>query len=327
MILPLSGQRTLKLIGDPHLGKDFDNGTPEHRKGERATRQMAQFIEELSVEADYVVQVGDLFDNPYVSRSVVVSAAQAALGAAERSPETTFIHMAGNHDKPRNLNAVGAWTLFARMVQYRLPNLYVATYPMQLGCVAVFPWEWDKTAKQQVQDFEPMYDDNPRHVEVVVGHWDLELFGDDDSHLAPTQEMQQVFGKNTRFASGHFHVPGTYKVHGIPVQCTGSMQPYSHGEDPEGKLYLTLTLQEFESMKPEALRDKCVRVMLPQGEVLPDVDCLALTHKRIAAEGSEVVLETGSDLAQVVHEEVETLDQEVRDFIYDRLPEFERPSE
>src|SRR3546814_19137811 len=69
-----------------------------------------------------------------------------------------------------------------------------------------------------------------------------------------------LFRSGLTIYSGHYHLPGEYEVDGHTVVCTGSMEPYSHAEDPSGDLYVTLTLAELEAR--DDLHDKCVRVLL-----------------------------------------------------------------
>jgi len=68
------------LIGDPHLGRDFRNGTPLNRRGEREAMQLAQFKEELATpDVHLIVMVGDLFDKPFVPLHMITAAADAVV--------------------------------------------------------------------------------------------------------------------------------------------------------------------------------------------------------------------------------------------------------
>lgn len=315
--LSSTGQR-VGLIGDPHLGKDFDLHAPAHRKGERRMKQMAQFNEELWTEdVDIIVMVGDLFDHPQVSHSTILLAARAVLNAAEMRP-VTFIMMAGNHDMPRNLTTVGAWTTFTKMLEDRIPNLHVLRRPALMHKLALFPWEWDRTSEEQVLDLAG------GEADAAIGHWDLELFDGDGSHMAPTATLKDTFGDHLDIYSGHFHTPGLYKVDGIVVTCTGSMQPITHGEDPNEQFYVTLTLDELKATDPAVLHDKHVRVLVKPGEEVPEIDCLAITHKRLAQETEK---HEGSftpdslDWAQKLSGRIAKLAKPVQDFIIERMPD------
>lgn len=314
-ILPSTG-KTVGLIGDPHLGKDFDKHAPRSRKGERAMRQMAKFNEELSANVDIVVMVGDLFDHPMVSRGIVVGAAHAVRFQAEAWPDKTFIMMAGNHDVPRNLSSVGAWPIFTKMLEDRYPNLHVVRRPQVIEKIALFPWEWDRTALEQLEDV------GGHEADAAVGHWDLELFDGDGDHMAPTKALEEAFGEQIALYSGHFHTPGVYTVDGIDVECTGSMQPISHGEDPGELFYVTRPLEEVLS-NPEAYRDKHVRVIVKPGEEVPDLDCLAVTHLRVREdEEQQVTLSPENfDWTARLAERILKLPVKVQDFIIERMPD------
>jgi hypothetical protein len=314
MQFQLSSGSVVHLIGDPHLGKNFDLNAPPARRGERAVQQMAHFIEELHADCDLNIMVGDLFDNPYVSQSVIVGAARAYIAAAEANPDTTFVAMAGNHDVPRNLSAVGAWVAFTKMLEGRLENVYILRTPDVIGGVACFPWEWDKTAEAQVLELGKEPD-----IEAVVGHWDLKQFGDDDSHMVPVEALRTTFGSGVRMFSGHFHNPGQYG----PVTCTGSMEPYSHGEDADEELYVTRPLADILA-DPAAFRNKNVRVILRPGEELPSIDALSITHirSRDDEEISAVTQSLGAfDWNKRLRERISKLTAPVRSFIVERMPD------
>jgi DNA repair exonuclease SbcCD nuclease subunit len=301
----LADGRRVHLIGDPHLGKKFETGVPAHRRGERELSQAAHFVAELDTDADIIVQVGDLFDNPNVSREVVLSAACAALAAAERNPDVLFFHMAGNHDQPRNLGTVGAWPLFKKMIESRHENLFAVDRPTCAEGIALFPWEWDRTAAEQVADLEGC------RYEVAVGHWDLSIFDGKDDHLVPVAALRGV-----PIYSGHYHKPGAYTVADVEVICTGSMEPYAHGE---GDMYVTVT--RAEALERDDLHDKVVRVILAPGEETPEIDCLALTHVRSRddADEEDTVSLDDFDFHRIVRERIQDRDPQVRDFIEERM--------
>jgi len=79
------------------------------------------------------------------------------------------------------------------------------------------------------------------------------------------------------------------------VQAVGSMQPYTHSEDPDGLLYVTKTLEEYQEAvdkDPQAFHHNCLRILLKQGEELPDdIDCLQFTYKVVKEDGEQEELE------------------------------------
>lgn len=309
------------LIGDPHMGRDFRNGTPLHRRGEREAMQLQQLKDELATPGvNMIVMVGDLFDKPFVPLPVINDAVAAVVEAAQARSDVTFVFMAGNHDKSRQLNVRGAWELFSVAVGW-LPNVCCVDQPAAFDNVACFPWEWGVSALAQVEDF--LFDSE--HIEHAIGHWDLMSFGGDDSHMAPTKAIVEKFGEKVGIYSGHYHEEGVFPVDGVDVHCTGSMQPYTHAEDPRGVLYVTLTVAE--ALARDDLRDKCVRILLEPGEALPDIDCLQLTAKKVDVAQEEIVVEVGIgnfDIHAVLLDEFRENDvpEVVQSFIKERIGDF-----
>lgn len=318
MLVELSNEQRVWMIGDPHLGRRFETGVPLHRRGEREKGQMRRFKGELATDCDINIMVGDLFDHPQVALSVVVEAADAVLAAAEDRPRTQFFMMAGNHDRSRQLGTIGAWEIFRRLILCRADNLFVVDEPGEAEQIAFFPWQWGVSAVEQLKGRRS------KEVLLAVGHWDLHSFGGDDSHLAPTAELHERFPNLETIASGHYHLEGNWPVGDHSVACTGSMEPYSHAEDPDAELYVTLSLEQLAATDPADLLNKHVRVLLQPGDELPtDLDCLALTGKRAAPaedEDESVAERLGSfDWSAILEECLKDVPQEVREFIDERL--------
>ncbi len=258
-------------IGDPHLGRKFRTGVPLHRRGERERKQLENFKQHLYVPCDVNCMVGDLFDEPEQPLSLIFEVASIYEAAARENPHILYVLLAGNHDLAREFDKKGAFHLL-KLCLSRIDNIMVLTKPAVMDGVAYFPWEWDRTAIQQLGDIQS--------AKVAIGHWDLKDFGGDVSHLCPVKELKAMGIEE--IYSGHYHVAGEYILDDIVVNCTGSMEPFSHAEDPSGDLYVTMSLTELESVRPEVIRDKNVRVILAPGEKLPTgLDCLSLTSKRI----------------------------------------------
>lgn len=230
--------------------------------------------------------------------------------------------LAGNHDRPRTVGTLCAWESFREIVVDRLDNLFVIETPEVWDDFVFFPWEWDVGAEEQalrlIEEFIPA--EYPEY-RIAVGHWDLKSFGGHDEHLCPTKILKKGFGVGGIY-SGHYHTPGEYVVDGVAVYCTGSLEPYSHGEDPGAEIYVTAPLKEVQA-NPERFTDKCVRVILAPGEEVPiDLDCLAVTALRTQGESIEVpeIQMDGFDWDKVLKNELAQVDDaEVVAFIKDRL--------
>ena len=316
MRIQLPSGKAAWLIGDPHLGRKFETGVPLHRRGEREKKQMDRFIAELNTpDVSYNIMVGDLLDHPHVGYGVTVAAAEAYKAAAKANPSVDYIALAGNHDLPRNLGVVGAWEAFKEMTR-GIPNILVITRPWWdlEGKVICFPWDWKRSAIEVL----PVDGSNFLKGFTAIGHWDLKSFGGDDSHIAPVAELQAL--GITEIYSGHYHTAGDYEVGGGVVHCTGSMEPYSHAEDPDGEIYVTLTLAEANDGRD--LTDKCVRLILAEDEEVPfDLECLALTYKREKdhVEQIQTIGLQDFDWRGIMDEALAPLDPEVRAFIQDRI--------
>lgn len=318
MDIILKGGSRVRLIGDPHLGRQFEAGVPLDRRGERERRQMEKFKTLLEGDGyDYIIVMGDLFDHPYVGYSVVLETYKALVNAAASNKDTRYIVLAGNHDIPRNLEAIGAFHLLEAMCHLRADNLSIVAKTVQVGHVVCFPWKWHIPARDQTVIGTTSVDP----VELIVGHWDMHVFGENTDHLAPVKELRKRYGPLVPLWSGHYHIPGPYEIEGEVVHCTGSMEPYSHGEDPEGKIYVTLTPAEIEAKDPEELRDKCVRVLLQEGDEMPvGLDCLALTPKRVTSEQETVIIQqSGFNWNELVERKLGDLPTPVQIFIKERL--------
>lgn len=284
MIIDLDGSR-VKFLGDVHLGRTFRNGVPLHRRGDREKMVLFQFIQEInSGDFDVLIQVGDLFDKFRVDLNVAVQTAEAiklvadntAIKAdANQQPTPQFFFIAGNHDLARDTDKISSFELVARLCGSS-DNVRFVTQPVLLPWpnVLLLPWHPINSAAEIVAGVDSK-------VDCAVGHWDHTDIGG-EFNLIPLDKLKTL---TKLVISGHDHVARSYKSGKTEVVITGSMQPYSHAEDPEGSLYKTNTLAEVEafvSMDPKYFSNTCLRVLLAEGEELPeDIDCLQITSKRL----------------------------------------------
>lgn len=297
------------LIGDPHLGRPFKTGVPIHRRGDREELQFKEFQEQLDRPCSKNIMVGDLFDEPNVSLAIIYRTATVYIEAANKRPTTLFILMAGNHDLNRQLHEKGAFHIL-KLTLSGVDNIIVVDEPTHIDGVSLFPWQWERTALEQIEGIKAGW--------LAVGHWDLKDFGGSVAHMCPAKELTAQGYEE--IWSGHYHVAGPYDVEGITVNCTGSMQPYTHAEDPSGRLYMTVSLLELESIHPSIIKDRNVRVLLETGEVLPTgIDCLSLTSKRIGEPETLDFHEVGIGDFNMVN----TLKQKFEEFeVPDRVKDF-----
>lgn len=256
------------LIGDVHLGKAFQHGVPLHRRGDRERMQLEHFKRELAVECDLSIQMGDLFDKMHVSYSVIYAAYLAYKEAKMRNPGRIYALLRGNHDASRDADKISAFQVFTQMVR-PLGVVVVDDHAVEIGDHCLIPWHPFKTAVEMLpEDLTGL---------TCYGHWDVVM---GDTNQIPAAEMK-ARGAVAAY-TGHDHNAREMEIDGLPVTVTGSMQPYSHSEDPNGEFYVTITLEEAAAGD---FRDKCVRVLLQPGEILDfPIDCLQLSIKRGAVE-------------------------------------------
>jgi len=268
--------KSYTTMGDPHLGRVFKTGVPLHRVGDREAMVWKEFETGLnSVDTDYHVNMGDLFDKFVVPPEVVLKAAELYIGAANKNPNTTFVILEGNHDRAKDCSKSSSFDLFTALVEAQDNILVVQDVPVVFGNFGFVPYHPFLPTEELVAEL-------PDGLDAVFGHWDIQDWG--GHNVIPTALLAK---KGITLAiSGHDHLAREEKRHGVKIIVTGSMQPYTHAEDPDGRLYVTTGLpieQDVTNLN--------VRVLLKEGETLPhDLDCLSLTAKREARE--DVVVDT-----------------------------------
>lgn len=250
--LDLTGTK-VGLLGDPHLGRRFVNNVPLHRRGDHEKLVNAGFRKHLigASGLDFHVCMGDLFDRPVVTPETVMFAADCYVYAAQYYPRTRFVVLAGNHDLAKDLDAVNSFDLFSRIVDHA-GILCVRNTPVLSNGLLFVPYGCAPGEARSRAAF---------------GHWDL---------VNPTSSHNLVPKLDTGlYVTGHDHVARVETRHGIKTICTGSMQAYAHGE---GEPYRTVTLAELEAISDT--HDLCLRVVLAEGEELPEIDALQVSVKR-----------------------------------------------
>lgn len=306
----------IKALGDVHLGKTFRHGVPLHRKGHREEMVWQQFERELMDPEGCTihVQVGDLFDEAIVPFGVIYRAARIYQRASETNQQTDYILYRGNHDASKDAEKVTAFKIFSAILKGLAPRvsvvedeplLFVDECAPTLGRtildkpprVHVFiPWHPIHTAAEMVE----LYKDEIAKAEVAWGHWDVDRRQEESTNYVPAAQLAAL--GITKIITGHDHNRREETIAGVPVVVTGSMQPYDHGQDEDGTIYVTRTLEDVLAA-PDSFVDKHLRIRLERGQVLDvPIDCLQLT---IIREGQE--------------DEAVNLDVEFEEFDFDKL--------
>ena len=261
----------VSVITDTHFGRTFKEGVSLDRRGEYEAKILDDFGEFLlHPQTNIVVHAGDLFDTPEVNYEVLLKVYSKIRNAAlENKDETIYYFIAGNHDLNRDdsKNEHCSFRLLQillkteRNVEFVLENLVVRR---DNAVIDLFPWDYKN------EEFKVFPEAN-----YVIGH-----FND------PVPEAIANF-KGIKL-SGHFHkrhltADGTFFV--------GSFYPIAFGEESDDSEMITLTLNQYENMNNEELKNKRVRILLKEGETLPvEHDCLQLIGKKVSEE-KEVNLE------------------------------------
>ena len=254
----------VSVITDTHFGRTFKEGVSLDRRGEYEAKILDDFGEFLlHPQTNIVVHAGDLFDTPEVNYEVLLNVYSKIRNAALENPLVCYYFIAGNHDLNRDdsKNEHCSFRLLQillkteKNVEFVLENLVVRR---DNAVIDLFPWDYKN------EEFKVFPEAN-----YVIGH-----FND------PVPEAIANF-KGIKL-SGHFHkrhltADGTFFV--------GSFYPIAFGEESDDSEMITLTLNQYENMNNEELKNKRVRILLKEGETLPvEHDCLQLIGKKVSEE-------------------------------------------
>ena len=273
----------IELMGDPHLGRPFVKGVPLHRRGEREAWQRRDFKANLAAahDADFHVCLGDLFDRVNVNNSVVLEAREDYAELA--CPGVVIV---GNHDISRDITVKSSFQLFAAMAPDHvvIPTEAPLVRTIRDTKLVFIPWSPIMTAAEMIEKHADLI----RDADAVFVHNDVVAIHATEN-LVPAALLKSLGVK--RAITGHDHNRREIEIDGLPILVTGSMQPYSHAEDPNELIYVTRTMDQLTT---EDFTNKCLRVRLQPGEVFDmTIDCLALTTITAEQELTEALADVG----------------------------------
>lgn len=259
-----------EVCGDPHMGRPFRNGVPLHRLGDRERMQRADLQASLARGAGAAAHIcmGDLFDKPKVDNRVVAQVADDYQMAA-RTNYCPFFILTGNHDEMRDADFVSSFHLFTRIVDDHVHVIRSEPRRHTFGTATLvfIPWHPLKTALEMVDEHAELI----RGADAVFGHWDVDRRLEGTDNYIPAERLVELGVKQA--ITGHDHVRRQMVIAGLPVQVTGSMQPYSHSEDPERKMYATCPADDVRrmvGMQPDYFKDTCLRVVGDWDDPVPN---------------------------------------------------------
>jgi DNA repair exonuclease SbcCD nuclease subunit len=287
-----------KLVGDPHLGRKFVTGVPLARLGEREKLVLDEFTEAMNTpNMKTVIIMGDLFHGYIVPPEIILDAFYIIWEAA--ADGRTIIIVRGNHDAVRDADRKSAFDILATLCE-GMENVHVVAeepkrFKTEHGVYLICPWHPFKSASDVVSE------SGVAPAVAVFGHWDIMGFGGHNTNLIPLDLLGAI---SNCIYTGHVHTPSVLRRGDLVVTVVGSLQPYSHDEDPKGRFYIDRRLEELKAT--EDYTNKCVRLLLKPDEDVPEAfDCLQLTVKRLDAEGKVIDDEKVSlgefDLSKLFH--------------------------
>lgn len=296
---------TVNVCGDVHLGRTFRTGVPLHRLGDREAMVWEEFEQQLNVEADLTIVMGDLFDKFVVPPEAVLRASEILLSASREGKLICILR--GNHDASRDASKKSSFELLERLCWHDSKIIFVNDYKFLSvkggGYLHLFGWQPFVSAADAVAEVAKGWNlsklDPKYEIPVAFGHWDITQHGEDTHNLIPLEQLADL-GVKTVY-TGHIHKAERFTRNGITVEVVGSMQPYAHGEEPPlSMLYLTLTPEQAEDMladDEDVFADSNIRILLIDGAEYPrEFNCLSRTFKRTLS-GVAKVDEEGNPVA------------------------------
>lgn len=317
------------FIGDPHLGKKFHNVRLD-RKGELEKYQIQVFRDMMNSQGfDYIIMVGDLFDTYNVSNDVLIDTFNVIWTAHLKNPKTTYIMMQGNHDVSRDEHKTSFQVL--ELLCTDMDNVEFITKATRIDELntLIFPYDqFTPTSDIVLETLEEIKGANISKIDMAVGHWDIHPMSG-VFNLVPTQILGAI---TDLIVSGHEHSGDDVQVGNLLIKKTGSMLPYSHAEDPTEERYITRTLTELNKEleeNPQVYKDKIVRILLKEGEIIrDDFDCIQLTSKiqqENVEEKIEVELSDNFNFKNLFYEcfEEQGLNKEIANIYFEKVREME----
>lgn len=324
--IEFEGNITNKIlcIGDPHLGRRFITGVPSHRLYEREETQYAELDRLLNPSdplIDHIVIMGDLFDRFVVSPTTVLRAVELLRKASEANSHIEYFVIPGNHDMTKDTTKKSSYQLFYEVFSYDWsilevnrnvafntpmshfiypdfngnPNVYVGLYFEAYNAFRLIDYN------MAISDH---YSEAP--LKIAFGHWDsVDIIS---SGYLPSADL---LADSDLVVSGHEHTykQTFYPSHpNTPVLFTGSLQPYSHAEDPDKKIYVTVKSEDLDNYDlSKDFKYKCLRIeCTPSFALIEAVDCYSLAYKVIVPDAVVSSTTDESDVIQSYSERLST---------------------
>lgn len=281
----------IQTIGDPHLGRNFKNNL-KNKIGIRENMVFNSFTELLKAPSDYCVVMGDLFDKAVISNECLQRTIQILEDISLSYPTRKFIILSGNHDLFKNKHKVSSFELlYDYFNKNPIENLIIVKDKSEIiseDNLSMIFTDYDpfKTIDEKLSP-----NDFPiNNFCLAFGHWDTENYG---NSKFIDRTIPKILLKNCDLiVTGHEHKPSVKTIENKNVVITGSLQPYSFGEEIEGEdLYVTVLKEELQKIldnNDKEFSKSNVRVILESKEDYPEpFDCLSISYKHTQKESEE----------------------------------------
>lgn len=300
-------------IGDPHLGRVFKTGVPSNRLGEREILQyeaLKLLLNPTDPLIKDIVIMGDLFDRFIVSPTVVLETFKLLRDAYDNNPDVRYSLIPGNHDLSKDTTRKSSYEILYYLF---FDNILMSErFEMCLHTPRYLTVDYANGELHTIlllDAYTPFIERRMSYYDVSAdvfseadniisfGHWDsLEIL---ESGYTPAQDW---LDNCDLIVSGHEHTPREYyypyDTNRTPVLFTGSLQPYSHAEDPLKEIYITVDQDDLESYTEDHFKNMCLRIHCDSSFILSKpINCLALSY---------IIKEP--DTVQLTEEELQTLD-------------------
>lgn len=287
----------IQTIGDPHFGKSFKTGINSSTVGYRENLQYEDFKSLLNIPDinEYII-MGDLFDKFNISNETLVKVYQTLNESFENRPEAKCHILCGNHDLSKNKNKYSSFEILAYLIKNntKLNNIYFYTEP--------FLYNFTNSIYFYFDAYDPFYEETNSQVNLDalkdVENFELYSFGhwDDPRKNQGYLPSETLLDRSLKLISGHYHVPEVFTHKGIEFVYTGSLQPYSHAEDPDKVLYETFDYLALENIFTELdgfnelvyqniideIKSKNVRINCYPGYIFPHkLESLSIIYNNI----------------------------------------------
>lgn len=249
--------------------------------------------------------MGDLFDKFNISNEILLKVYNSLIESFKDRPEVKCHILCGNHDLSKNKNKNSSFEVLKYLIDSNsdIDNIFIYTEP----CL----YNYKDNVYFYFDAYNPFYQDSEININLPeIENFKLYSFGhwDDPRQSTGYLPSQTLLDGSVMLVSGHYHVPERFTHKGIPFVYTGSLQPYSHAEDPDKILYETFDYLDLENIFTELdgfnelvhqatidnLKLKNVRINCYPGYIFPhNLDSLSFIYNNIYQnQNSEVTQET-----------------------------------